>query len=153
LLGRRSLATLVLLCLVIPTGAIVQSKTQTSKQPADKPQASAQPSATKKKTARKRRSSRARGQQSIHKDRVRDIQAALIREGYLAGKPDGAWDERTKKALARYQEDNGWQSKVVPDSRALIKLGLGPNHANLLNPESVQQNGASTPSASEGTPQ
>jgi len=38
--------------------------------------------------------------------------------------------------MTRFQSDNGWQSKVVPDSRALIKLGLGPNHANLLNPES-----------------
>ena len=43
-------------------------------------------------------------------------------------------DARTKEALIRYQKDNGWQSKVVPDSRALIKLGLGPDNSNLLNP-------------------
>ena len=39
--------------------------------------------------------------------------------------------------MQRYQADNGWQSKSVPDSRALIKLGLGPNHDHLLNPESA----------------
>jgi hypothetical protein len=26
---------------------------------------------------------------------------------------------------------------MVPDSRALIKLGLGPDHQHLLNPESA----------------
>ena len=34
----------------------------------------------------------------------------------------------------KYQKDNGWQSKRVPDSRALIRLGLGADHSNLLNP-------------------
>jgi hypothetical protein len=29
--------------------------------------------------------------------------------------------------MAKLQADNGWQTKLVPDSRALIKLGLGPN--------------------------
>ncbi len=28
--------------------------------------------------------------------------------------------------MVKYQTDNGWQSKITPDSRALIKLGLGP---------------------------
>jgi hypothetical protein len=39
--------------------------------------------------------------------------------------------------MERYQASNGWQTKVVPDSRALIKLGLGPGHDHLLNPESA----------------
>jgi len=39
--------------------------------------------------------------------------------------------------MQKYQADQGWQSKVVPDSRALIKLGLGPDHAGLLNPDTA----------------
>jgi hypothetical protein len=39
--------------------------------------------------------------------------------------------------MMRFQNDNGWQTRIVPDSRALIKLGLGPKHAGLLNPEPV----------------
>ena len=39
--------------------------------------------------------------------------------------------------MRRYQADHGWQSKTVPDSRASIKLGLGPSHDHLLNPESA----------------
>ncbi len=65
----------------------------------------------------------------MHPDRVRAIQEALIREKYLTGEPSGTWDSRTQNAMSRYQEANGWQSKVTPDSRALIKLGLGPNYS------------------------
>jgi hypothetical protein len=28
--------------------------------------------------------------------------------------------------MQKFQEDNGWQTKLIPDSRAIIKLGLGP---------------------------
>lgn len=79
--------------------------------------------------------SRPRGQQAIASDRVREIQEALIRANYLDGEPSGEWDDSTRRALTRFQADNGWQSKVVPDSRALIKLGLGPNHENVINRE------------------
>jgi hypothetical protein len=68
--------------------------------------------------------------------RVQDIQQALVREHYME-KPTGKWDATTQSALQKYQADNGWQSKVVPDSRALIKLGLGPDNDHLLNPESA----------------
>ena len=78
-----------------------------------------------------------RGQQSIDSDRAREIQTALIREHYLDGEPSGNFDERTKSALQKFQQDNGWQTKVIPDSRALIKLGLGPSKDGLLNPESA----------------
>jgi Putative peptidoglycan binding domain len=75
-----------------------------------------------------------KGQQGINSDRAVQIQQALIREKYLTGEPTGTWDARTQAALVKYQGDNGWQTKVVPDSRALIKLGLGPNYsAELLN--------------------
>jgi peptidoglycan hydrolase-like protein with peptidoglycan-binding domain len=68
---------------------------------------------------------------------VREIQSALIREHYLNGEPNGSWDSRTKAAMAKYQGDNGWQTKKVPDSRAIIKLGLGPDRADLINPDTA----------------
>ena len=76
-----------------------------------------------------------RGQQQISSDRVREIQEALIREHYMSGQPTGIFDQRTKAALVKLQAEQGWQSKVVPDSRALIKLGLGPNHDGAINLE------------------
>jgi hypothetical protein len=78
-----------------------------------------------------------RGQQVIDSGRAREIQTALIREHYMQGEPSGAWDSATQAAMQRYQADQGWQSKQIPDSRALIKLGLGPSHDHLLNPESA----------------
>jgi len=78
-----------------------------------------------------------RGQKAIDNARATEIQQALVREHYLSGEPSGTWDAATQGALRRYQADQGWQSKTVPDSRALIRLGLGPNHDHLLNPESA----------------
>lgn len=78
-----------------------------------------------------------RGQQAIDTTRTREIQQALIREHYLNGEPSGKWDATTQAAMHRYQADQGWQSKTVPDSRALIRLGLGPDREHLLNPESA----------------
>jgi Putative peptidoglycan binding domain len=80
---------------------------------------------------------RPRGQQAIDGERARQIQEALLREHYLSVQPSGVWDSSTEEALRRYQSDHGWQSKTVPDSRALIRLGLGPGHEHLLNPESA----------------
>jgi peptidoglycan hydrolase-like protein with peptidoglycan-binding domain len=78
-----------------------------------------------------------RGQRKIDSQRTREIQQALIREHYLEGKASGVWDTASQRAMEKYQADNGWQSKMVPDSRALIKLGLGPDHEHLLNPDSA----------------
>lgn len=89
------------------------------------------------KYSKKSRSRRTRGQQAITSDRTREIQQALIREHYLKGEPTGAWDAPTKAALVKFQHDNGWQTKLIPDSRALIKLGLGPSREGLLNPETA----------------
>lgn len=92
--------------------------------------------------SRKGKNWRARGQKSIANERTREIQEALIRENYLTGEATGVMDTATKNALIKLQKDNGWQGKVVPDSRALIKLGLGPSHENLLNPDTAVLSGA-----------
>jgi hypothetical protein len=90
-----------------------------------------------------------KGQQTIKSDRATEIQQALIREHYLTGEPSGVWDTRTQAALVKYQADNGWQTKVVPDSRALIKLGLGPNYSSqMLNPPASSTPAAATSAAS-----
>ena len=81
--------------------------------------------------------SKSHGQRGISEERAREIQTALIRQHYLSGEPTGKWDESTKDALTKFQADNGWQTKLTPDSRALIKLGLGPDHKGLLNPDTA----------------
>ncbi len=148
-----------LLCLAVHASAIAQTEASTSpekqthtatapaakaKQPtsghATTKRASTHASGQKSKTSGKKGSkqvARKRGQQAIGSDRARQIQMALIREHYMQGEPTGTWDSTTQAAMQRYQADQGWQSKTTPDSRALIKLGLGPSHDHLLNPENA----------------
>lgn len=92
-------------------------------------------------TSRKSAKKHARGQQAIDSERATQIQEALVREHYMNGEPSGTWDDATQLAMRRYQADQGWQNKTVPDSRALIRLGLGPDHGHLLNPESAMITG------------
>jgi peptidoglycan hydrolase-like protein with peptidoglycan-binding domain len=88
-------------------------------------------------TTKKSRKKRPRGQQAIDSERARQIQEALVRQHYMKAQPSGTWDNGTQEAMRRYQADQGWQTKTVPDSRALIRLGLGPDQEHLLNPESA----------------
>ena len=77
-----------------------------------------------------RKNSQVHGQRTIDSNRASEIQNALIRQKYLTGAPSGQWDAQTQVAMRQYQSDHGWQTKLMPDSRALISLGLGPNHTN-----------------------
>jgi peptidoglycan hydrolase-like protein with peptidoglycan-binding domain len=79
-----------------------------------------------------------KGQHEIEDERASAIQQALIREHYLSGSATGTWDDSTRAAMARYQADHGWQSKRIPDARALIKLGLGPNRTGALTPNASE---------------
>jgi hypothetical protein len=88
-----------------------------------------------------------RGQLKMDSVRAREIQEALVREHYLEAEPTGVWDLKSQKAMEKFQADNGWQNKTVPDSRALIKLGLGPNRDHLLNPDSAMTSPIETPTA------
>lgn len=123
-----TLAVLLLTSLSLAEGGASQ-KAKTSK--------ASSKSAKVHKPSKKKHVRRVRGQKAIDTDRVHEIQEALVREHYLKTAPSGKWDNSTQEAMRRYQSDHGWQSKTVPDSRALIGLGLGPDQEHLLNPESA----------------
>ena len=74
-----------------------------------------------------------RGQQAIQPERVTQIQQALIREHYLDGEANGSWDSTTIAAMQKYQADHGWQTRLMPDARALKNLGLGPDYSGAIN--------------------
>jgi hypothetical protein len=80
------------------------------------------------------------GQQAIEPARVTEIQQALIREHYLTGDASGKWDTTTEAAMQKFQADQGWQTKLMPDSRALKKLGLGPDYSSAINAKSASFN-------------
>ena len=84
-------------------------------------------------TSKKAHSKKLRGQQAIAPERVTQIQQALISAHYLTGEADGSWDSHTVAAMQKFQADNNWQTKLMPDSRALMKLGLGPDYSDAIN--------------------
>ncbi len=109
------------------------------------------PTASHSKTAKKKPTShQLHGQRQIDPDRAREIQSALIREHYLTGEPSGQWDSASQAAMSKFQADQGWQTKLTPDSRALIKLGLGPSQDS--SKPVVPGNQASLPVASNSAP-
>ena len=87
-----------------------------------------------------RKTHKVRGQQAIEPARVTEIQQALIREHYLTGEANGQWDATTQAAMQKYQADQGWQTKLMPDSRALKKLGLGPDYSTAINAKTASFN-------------
>jgi len=109
--------------------------------------ASLKTSSKRGKRAAKPSKSRIIGQRAIDDGRATEIQSALIKAGYLSGEPSGHWDSQSEAAMQKLQGDNGWQTKLVPDSRALIKLGLGPNtnpRESLSNPPALGSPSSST---------
>ena len=120
-----------------PSSGQKKATAHSSRQSSRTAKSKSRKSGNKKQASRGRRDWRRRGQQAIQTERASEIQAALIREHYLTGEPTGVWDERTRKAMTQFQGDHGWQTKKLPDARALIQLGLGPTHEGLLNPESM----------------
>jgi peptidoglycan hydrolase-like protein with peptidoglycan-binding domain len=148
-----ALSVAVLVCsmpFAAASPAASASKPTTASHPA--PKLKSAKSKGKKTSSRKgKRSKKVRGQQKIDNERTHQIQEALIKQHYLSGEPSGKWDASTEAALRKFQTDNGWQNKTVPDSRALIKLGLGPNHDHLLNPESAMTTTPEAPRAVEAS--
>lgn len=138
------------------TSAKTKTKTTSSRKPAKAVSHSSTTASdgrhSKSRQVGSRRKKTARGQQKIDSVRAQAIQEALIREHYLSGTASGTWNQASEDAMRRYQAEHGWQSKTVPDSRALISLGLGPSNDHLLNPDSAMTTGPSEPRAASLTP-
>jgi hypothetical protein len=137
-----ALCALLLACFIVPATSVGQdSASSTTKKTSSKTQTAS----AKRRSSRKKKSSRVRGQEKIDPERAQQIQEALIRAHYLNGEASSTWNQASEDAMRKYQADHGWQSKTVPDSRALISLGLGPSKDHLLNPESAMTTVPSAP--------
>lgn len=146
--GRRFKLPVIILALLLGVSVSLASAAPKASSTSHKVQKSSHHS----KSHHYRKSRKKRGQRAIDSERARQIQEALVHEHYLNAEPSGTWDAATQAAMRRYQSDQGWQTKVVPDSRALIRLGLGPSHDHLLNPESAMVSGPRNLHANAGAP-
>jgi len=73
------------------------------------------------------RDARRRSAMRPEPQRVQEIQEALVKSGELHQEPTGQWDEATREAMKRYQQANGFGVTGLPDSKSLMKMGLGPH--------------------------
>jgi peptidoglycan hydrolase-like protein with peptidoglycan-binding domain len=62
----------------------------------------------------------------IPRERVREIQQALIERGFLEGPPTGVYDAQTVEAMKRFQHAEGIEETGYPTAHALYRLGLHP---------------------------
>jgi peptidoglycan hydrolase-like protein with peptidoglycan-binding domain len=91
-------------------------------------QTSATP-AKKKKRVSSRSKRRPKGQAAPTADRIKEIQAALQKDGSYQGQPTGKWDAATTEAMKKYQDKNGFNPTGKIDALSLHKLGLGSETA------------------------
>ncbi|MGA9584033.1 MAG: peptidoglycan-binding domain-containing protein [Terracidiphilus sp.] len=136
LLSRASLAFLLSAAVVAaPAFATTATTSTTHKKTSTSHAHSAHTIKSSSKTHKASKSShhKQHGQQGIDSSRATEIQKALIREHYMTGEANGQWDSTTMAAMQKFQADQGWQTKLMPDSRALKKLGLGPDYSNAIN--------------------
>jgi peptidoglycan hydrolase-like protein with peptidoglycan-binding domain len=107
----------------------VQAKPDT---PAAQPQAAStsHPSAKKKKKS----VAATRRQLSPDPSRIREIQEALVRQGFYEGEPTGKWDSQTVSAMKGFQEAKGLAPTGKIDALSLQKLGLGSPTAGIAPP-------------------
>jgi peptidoglycan hydrolase-like protein with peptidoglycan-binding domain len=102
---------------------------------------SKKPTVTKKKKPAPRRT---RGQAAPTTERIREIQAALVRTGQYSGEPTGKWDAATSAALSNFQQSKGLKPTGKLDAQTLQQLGLGSPVSGVAPPRPT--------SAPAGTP-
>jgi hypothetical protein len=92
---------------------------------------------------RKKTAAKPKGQKAPTADRIKEIQAALQKDGSYQGEPNGKWDDASVEAMKKYQGKNGISPTGKIDALTLNKLGLGSDTAG---------KGAPVPAASSSTP-
>ena len=80
----------------------------------------------------------------LQPERISEIQGALAQAGYLNQEPNGKWDDPTRTAMLRFQQDHGFPGTGLPEAKSLLKLGLGPHPL----PEELDSTAQATPAAS-----
>ena len=72
------------------------------------------------------------GQQRPAPERIQEIERALVEKGYLAGEPDGNWDQASTDALRRFQQSQNLYADGRLSSMSLIALGLGSRQNGVI---------------------
>ena len=76
---------------------------------------------------------------SLNHNEIRQMQAALDKNGFNAGRPDGKWGPHTRQAVQKFDHSKGIQSNNgQPTEQTLAQLGLNANQ-NQQQPQNTNQ--------------
>jgi peptidoglycan hydrolase-like protein with peptidoglycan-binding domain len=103
------------------------------------------------KRSSKRYRRRERGQKAPTPDRISEIQQALAKDGFYAGKPSGKWDDSTVEAMRKFQESHGLNPTGKLDAKTLQQLGLGSTTAGIARPLAPANTSKLTPPSTQAT--
>ena len=139
--GVSAICALVLACAIVPMASATQSSADassaksgnleiehkaTENQLFEREEDHRNPFRLRQTFHSQKETARVRGQQKIDSERAQAIQEALIRQHYLSGEATGSWNDASEAAMRRFQADNGWQSKTVPDFASPHQTRPGP---------------------------
>jgi hypothetical protein len=79
-------------------------------------------------------------------ERYQQIQQSLADRGFYKGEVNGLWGPESQDAMKRFQESQNLPDDGKITSKALIGLGLGPNHGET---PAATQSGTSQPSTTQ----
>ncbi len=110
-------------------------------------------SASKKRRYRREGSKTRLARLKLDPARASEIQQALIARGYLNQQPNGVWDDSTRSAMRRFQEEHQFPTTGLPEAKSLMKLGLGPHPLpDELDPAALARAQASPPEGPGSNP-
>jgi peptidoglycan hydrolase-like protein with peptidoglycan-binding domain len=127
LLGAALLTSVALVVSAAACPVAAESSTSSAKK--KKKTASTSATAKTKGKTKGKVAAKPKGQAAPTSDRVKEIQAALQKNGSYDGEPTGKWDAATSDAMKKYQEKNGVNPTGKIDAVSLYKLGLGSDTA------------------------
>lgn len=88
----------------------------------------------------------------IPRERVLEIQNALIARGHLEGPPSGVYDAETVAAMKRFQHAENLEVTGYPTAQALRRLGLSPGPNASVNAAGPQEASPTRPPRNGRTP-
>ena len=128
----KTMAMALLATAVIATPAIAASNNQQPQTKQMQPQNNAQNQPQSQRNAQQNQpntqqqaqNGQAISPNSLPRGEVRQVQQALDKDGFKAGRADGRWGPETAKAVKQFQQSKQIQSKGQLNQQTLADLGL-----------------------------
>jgi peptidoglycan hydrolase-like protein with peptidoglycan-binding domain len=144
-MNKTILTLLATAALAAPAFAADNAANQPQQQPQAQQQSQAQPQNGQPQNGQQQNQNQASNQQpgstqNLSRGQVRQMQSALDKKGFNAGRPDGRIGPRTSRAVQAFNQKQGIQSSHGrPTEQTLAQLGINANQGQNQQPNSNQQ--------------